>query len=721
MQRILLVAALVTCVFSATTAFAACTAPTCSKLVDNGPDGTKRILVVMGDGYAAADQTKYNNDVNTLVTSGVFGNDFFLENQNAFNVYRLNLVSTESGVSQRVYDEHGTPTDPSDDTIVSTTIKNTALKYIWSGSWAHCWLEGSTDTAMLVQNALTTNVPNYTYVVVILNQDSYGGCGGGGFQVVPRGVTWPVLAHEYGHGIGGLWDEYGGGGAWTGGAVTTAPNCSTVTDKTMIIWQRFINPVTTVPTACSGPSIDNLRTVGIFTGCATKDTGIFRPTCNSRMNSNTPPYNAPSYIWMKRALFPYLGLNFADSYVGDFNGDGRSDVLIHNGNDLAIYSTSATSFTLSLAWVANNIVSPAPGGCTWQPAMHDQYYVGDFDGDGRDDVLVFNGSDWIMPYLGLLHSDGAGLACAARYDGSIPGFWTMRPGDKFLVGDFNGDHRTDVFVFNGMNWSIPYLGFLRSNGISLSGIARYDGIIPGWWMKPNDQFFSGDFDGDGKTDLYVFNGSDWSFRYLGMLKSSGLGLSNIKLFANTLPGWSMAAKDRLFVGDFDGDGKADLYVFNGFDWAYAYLAMAKSAGTDLTFVKRYDSSSAAANIPGWLMREGDRFFISDANKDGKADLFVYNPAIDWSTEYLGTLMSSGTALTGSWSEDWVGGWNLGAVDTILVSNYEGSTGKADIFIHNDAWFGLLRRAASGFVMDRIYYHWIYTAEYDAKPWSDTMP
>jgi hypothetical protein len=99
MQRISLVAAIVSFALSATTAFAACTAPTCSKIVDNGPDGAKRILVVMGDGYAAADQTKYNNDVNTLVTNGVFGNDFFLENQNAFNVYRLNLISAESGVS----------------------------------------------------------------------------------------------------------------------------------------------------------------------------------------------------------------------------------------------------------------------------------------------------------------------------------------------------------------------------------------------------------------------------------------------------------------------------------------------------------------------------------------------------------------------------------------------------------------------------------------------
>lgn len=701
---------------------AACTAPGCTKIIDNGPDSGKKVLVVMGDGYAAADQTKYNNDVQSLVVGGVFGNDFFLEQQNAFNVYRLNLVSAQSGVSLKVYDEKGTPKDKSDDTVSSTTTKNTSLKMIFSGSWAHCWMEYSSQTESLILSALNANVPNYDYVLVIMNHDGFGGCGGGGRQHVTRGVAWPVVAHEYGHGIGALWDEYAGAGAYTGDASNTR-NCSTVVNKSTVFWNRFINPSTPVPTTF-GPGLDGNRTVGIYQGCGTRDTGIYRPVNNCRMRGNTPNYCPVCQMLMRKALYPNLTHDFDDAVVGDFNGDGRSDVLVHNGNDIAIYRSTAGPNRLELTWMANNRVPSAPGSSYfWTLAAGDRFYVADFDGDGKDDVFVFNGTSWNHTWLGMLRSDGNGLRTVRHFGDKIGGYWTLKAADQFFIADFNGDKKDDLFIFNGKTWSQPYLLMAQSTGTSLAHAERYDGSIPGWIMARDDKYYPGDFDGNGQTDLYVFNGLNWSSRYFGMLKSSGAGLSDIKLYTNTLAsGWKMGKNDQHYVGDTDGDGKADVYVFNGKDWAYAYLELTKSTGTALNFIKRYDNNnaSAATNIPGWLMTKGDRHFVSDANKDGKADLFVFNTG-SWSTEYLGTLMSTGAALSGTWSENWVGGWNLGAVDKILVANYEGGAGKADVFIRNKEWFGLLRRAASGFVMDRIYYHWLYNPLYDSKPWSDSLP
>src|SRR5262245_18949044 len=101
-----------------------------------GPVGFKRNLAILGDGFAAADQAAYNNWVQTVVLDGVFAHDYFFEDLSAWNIFRVNLESTDSGISTRVYNEMGTPADPSDDTITSDTPRNTALGMIYSGSWA---------------------------------------------------------------------------------------------------------------------------------------------------------------------------------------------------------------------------------------------------------------------------------------------------------------------------------------------------------------------------------------------------------------------------------------------------------------------------------------------------------------------------------------------------------------------------------------------------------
>lgn len=725
-----LLVALVGCWMFATPGQASCIGAQCTKLIDNGGDAGKKILVVIGDGYASGDQATYNTDVDNLVVKGVFDHDFYRTEQNAFNVYRLNLVSTQSGVTRRVYNEHGTPADSSDDTITSTTVKNTALKMIFSGSWAHCWMEYAADTDAKILAALAANVSHYDYVLILLNETGFGGCGGGGRQHVTKAVGWDVVAHEYGHGIGGLWDEYSVDGNYTG-AATNERNCSTNTSRANNFWGRFINPSTPVPTTF-GAGMDSNRTVGIFQGCGTKVTGIYRPVDNCRMRGNSPNYCPVCQTLMRKALYPNLSHNFTNAVYGDFNGDGKDDVLVQNGGDLAIYRAGSGPNRLDEVWVANNRVPSAPASSYfWTLAAGDRFFVADWNGDGKDDVYVLNTTSWGTRWLGLLRSNGTGLETVIHYNSSIPGYGNIGANDQLLVADFDGDAKDDLYLFSGSSWSTKYMGMLKSSGTSISGVRRYDGTIPGWIMATDDKYSVGDFDGDHKADLYVFNGTNWGPKYLGMIKSAGAALSDIKLYTGALPsGWNLGAHDTQRVGDFDGDHKDDLYVFNGQDWSVAYFEMTRSTGTALAYVKRYDDDPATAwapNIPGWTMKKGDRFFVSDANKDGKADLFVYNPKIDWATEYLGTLTSSGTALAGTWSSDWVlgipgaGGWNLGIVDKLAAANYEGGAGKADIFVRNNEWLGLLRKTAGGFVMDRHYFHWIYSPLHDAKPWSDSLP
>ena len=622
-----------------------------TQILMSGPPGTKRNIAVLGDGFGNADQTTYNNKVKELLLDGVFGHDYFYEDMQGFNIYRVNLISSESGVSQRVYDEHGTPNDASDDTIVSTTLRNTALGIIYSGSWAHCWLEYGTNSETRIQNALNTWVPDFNYVLIILNESGFGGCGGGGRQHVTMGSSWPVMAHEFGHGVGDLADEYCRTRSFSGGE-PSRPNVTVNTNRSTIKWNRFINNTTPVPTgigSCAGynqgtkpASWSDSQDVGLFEGGTTFDRGVYRPVINCRMRGNSPPYCPVCYTHLKTKMHPYTEHSFLKCYSGDFSGDGKHDLLIHSGNSITIYRSNGSQLDLVFSTVER-----VPG--SWQFKPNDQFYIGDYNGDGKDEVVVYNSVDWIMEYLGLLVDDGNnGLRLVARYDDIIPG-WQFQRTDNFYVADFNGDGKKDLFVFNGSNWSIPYVGMLRSNGSSFSVVQRYDANMPGWEMRSQDRHYVGDFNGDRKKDLFVFNGTQWSIAYLGMLRSSG---------------------------------------------------------SDLSMTKRYDG-----NAPGWQMRKNDRHYVSDVNGDGKADLFVYNYQ-DWAYEYLGTMVSNGNSLSSSWKEDWVGEWNLGAPDIFETCNYEGVTGKRDLIVHNQNWLGMIRNVpGSGLLLQKIYYKWIHNYRY----------
>src|SRR6266849_10236874 len=143
-----------------------------TQILSSGPPGTKVNIAVLGDGFAAGDQSSYNNKVNDLLFNGLFKHDYYFEDIQAFNVFRVNLISVDSGVGTKTYNNG---------TLISTVTKNTALGYYYSGSWSHCWLEGGPNTSTLINDALNKWVPDHNLVLILLHNPGFGGFVGGGF------------------------------------------------------------------------------------------------------------------------------------------------------------------------------------------------------------------------------------------------------------------------------------------------------------------------------------------------------------------------------------------------------------------------------------------------------------------------------------------------------------------------------------------------------------
>jgi photosystem II stability/assembly factor-like uncharacterized protein len=269
---------------------------------------SKKTIAVVGDGFAEPDLNRYRSYVQSELMSGVMGRELFLQLQSAFNVVRIDLVSIESGVSRRVYDEHGTPNDPSDDTITSDTFRNTRLGYIFSGSWSHCWLEAVPSTESRLMKVVNRFVPNSDYILIVLNDPGYGGCGGGGRQLVSLGANRDVIYHEFGHGIGGLCDEYENAGQAFPDTSTGCANCSVSPDRENLIWADLVDTATPLPTSENSPPAgwNNNTSVGAFEGCGTFETGLFRPVISCRMRDNSPPFCPVCARVIRQILEPFL-------------------------------------------------------------------------------------------------------------------------------------------------------------------------------------------------------------------------------------------------------------------------------------------------------------------------------------------------------------------------------------------------------------------------------
>jgi hypothetical protein len=204
------------------------------RLHESGDPARKLDLLILGDGYTAAERPKFERDARRLVAT-LFSTSPFRERERDINVWGLCPPAAVSGVSrpsQHIYRRSpvGATYDAFDSERYILTFENKAFRDIAS------------------------NAP-YDVVEILVNSATYGGGGIFGlFSTVAADSVWApyIFVHEFGHHIAGLADEYYTSDVAYLPAASRVepwePNATALLDPASLKWKDLVARETPVPT-----------------------------------------------------------------------------------------------------------------------------------------------------------------------------------------------------------------------------------------------------------------------------------------------------------------------------------------------------------------------------------------------------------------------------------------------------------------------------------------
>ncbi len=295
--------------------------------------------------------------------------------------------------------------------------------------------------------------------------------------------------------------------------------------------------------------------------------------------------------------------NYHASAGGDFNGDGRADILWRNDSGYVAM------------WQMNGLAIGQGGGVASLPGnwtIADS--AGDYNGDGRSDILWRNDSGYVAMWQmnGLSILAGGGVS-------SLPADWHIVSG----AGDYNGDGRSDILWRNDSGYVAVWLmdGF---NIIGGGGIAS----LPNDWHIESG---AGDYNGDGKSDILWRNDSGyvamWQMNDVNIIGSGGVGT----LAAD----WHVVSG----AGDYNGDGRSDILWRNDSGYVAAWLMNGLAIAT----------GSGIASLPNdWHIADG----AGDYNGDGRSDILWRNDSGYVALWQMNGVNIVGSGGIGSLTADW---------------------------------------------------------------------
>ncbi|MFE4682284.1 FG-GAP-like repeat-containing protein [Streptomyces sp. NPDC056721] len=356
---------------------------------------------------------------------------------------------------------------------------------------------------------------------------------------------------------------------------------------------------------------------------------------------------------------------FGDSLAtGDLDGDGYADLVVGAPNEKTGTDTHAGAVTI--VWGSASGLSGGTTVTDPRPTKHDYFgatlAVGDFDGDGHDDLAVGSTGSTVDIIRG-------GFTKSGTYAGSSTIATALDPNatsGNLTAGDTNADGVDDLVVQGYAPYADGADDQYAATYLFLAPVTAPSAVtLPGAYAAA-----IGDLNKDGYGDIVIGNPLDKTSDPGGALggkvtvlpgSASGPGLAAAKSYTQASSGVPGTAEawdsfgSALSVGDADADGYADLAIGSpgetiGSATGTGTVVLLRGSATGLTTTGAKAFSQSTSGVPGTAEKNdefGTDVLLADINKNGKADLTTSAAVENSGTGSVWNLRGSATGLTTS--------------------------------------------------------------------------
>jgi len=393
---------------------------------------------------------------------------------------------------------------------------------------------------------------------------------------------------------------------------------------------------------------------------------------------------------------------------------------------------------------------------TLMPAVvtpNSQTIATDIDGDGWNEVIIF---DSTLQQLSIVHqfrytdftltgisstlwpnsnspiwttdTDPHWMTVWGSQQGSVPGGWTIEPGDVIIAADLDGNGIAELFIYNlttsvwgVLKWNsttnqlemiykisgIVYIGTAGAqyfvipnlNGIvpavpvNAAGILHYnpvtlamgmfsysaseDKFVP-WWTHfgssslnnwnltattpPANQFYPGFFATAGTPTVVVYGPSDG---YIALLQWDGSDFgSPVGAQGHNAGGWNFGSTDQLQCADLDGDGMTEILIYNP---DTQHLGILKWDNANNNFQAPVVTHGQIGSAPtDWTIGGNDKYYCLNGAADSPAQIVAFSP----DKLQVALLIYQNGNFVCQWSSSFLSpnnAWPVNATDSFYVS------------------------------------------------------